>query len=85
MHAEAGRTLLLALERPEEALAAYRASEAIWPGRFNTLVGAARAAKASGDEASHREYLGRLLAVAGDSGRDTVRDARMQLGRARED
>lgn len=77
---EALGDLLLALERPEEALAAYRASDATWPGRYNTLLGAARAARASGDESAHREYLGRLMAVAGDSERDAVRQARAQLG-----
>ena len=42
--------LLLALDRPKEAFAAYEGSLAIWPGRFNSLVGAARAARAAGME-----------------------------------
>lgn len=76
---EALGDLLLALERPEEAMAAYRTSDNIWPGRFNTLLGGARAAKAAGDEAANRDFNARLLEVAGDSQRDAVRGARQQI------
>ncbi|WP_411306665.1 hypothetical protein [Lysobacter sp. D1-1-M9] len=69
---EALGDLLLELERPEEAMAAYRTSDGIWPGRFNTLLGGARAAKAAGDEAANREFNARLLEVAGGSERDAV-------------
>lgn len=76
---EALGDLLLELDRPEEALAAYRASDEIWPGRFHTLLGGARAAKAADDEAASRDFYARLLKVAGDSERDAVREARQQL------
>ena len=77
---EALGNLLLELERPQEALAAFRASDSIWPGRFNTLAGAARAARAAGDEAAEREFNDRLSKVAGDSDRSAVREARQRLG-----
>ena len=40
---EALGDLLLALERPEEALAAYQASDEVWPNRYNTIRGLERA------------------------------------------
>ncbi|WP_111642858.1 tetratricopeptide repeat protein [Marinimicrobium alkaliphilum] len=40
---EALGDLLLALERPDEALSAYQSGEAIWPGRRNTQRGMAEA------------------------------------------
>jgi cytochrome c-type biogenesis protein CcmH/NrfG len=40
---EALGDLLMDLDRPAEALEAYRAADEIWPGRYNTLLGAARA------------------------------------------
>lgn len=40
---EALGDLLLALGKPAEAVAAYEAAEAIWPGRYNTLKGLATA------------------------------------------
>lgn len=36
---EALGDLLLDLDRPAEALEAYQASDEVWPGRFNTLLG----------------------------------------------
>ncbi|EON90885.1 TPR repeat protein [Marinobacter lipolyticus SM19] len=49
---EALGDLLLALDRPAEALAAYQQSNRIWPQRHNTLEGAARASDASGNTES---------------------------------
>jgi len=49
---EAVGDLLMELDRPGEALEAYEASDAIWPERYNTLIGAARAAR----EAERRNY-----------------------------
>jgi hypothetical protein len=71
--------LLMDLDRPTEALAAYRASDEIWPGRYNTLLGAARAAHAAGDELAAREYYGELLEIASDSRRAGVSEARRFL------
>lgn len=67
---EALGDLLLALDRPEEALAAYEHSERTWPKRYNTLSGAVRAAQAAGDKASADEWRQRLNEVAPDAKRD---------------
>ena len=49
--------LLMELGRPQEALAAYESSLALYPNRFNGLLGAARAAQALDDgETAHRYY-----------------------------
>lgn len=76
---EALGNLLMKLDRPEEALAAYRASDAIWPGRYNTLLGAARAAGAAGRAEVRRDYYRQLLAIAGDSNRPAIQRARQSL------
>jgi len=73
---EALGDLLLDLGRPGEALEAYRASSEVWPSRFNTLLGAARAAAAAGDETAASGYYRQLLEVAGDSDRAAVGEAR---------
>ncbi len=77
---EALGDLLLELDRPQEAMAAYRQADTVWPGRFNTLLGAARAAEAVGDLPRSRGYYARLLALAGDSRREGVEEARQLLG-----
>jgi len=76
---EALGDLLMDMGRPVEALEAYRRSDEIWPGRFNTLLGAARAANAADNEAAARKYYGQLLEVAGDSKRAGVSEARRFL------
>jgi hypothetical protein len=77
---EALGDLLMALDRPAEALRAYQASDEIWPGRFNTLLGAARAAMAAGDETAARELYGQLVEIAGESRRTGVAEAARILG-----
>ncbi len=72
---EALGDLLMELERPGEALEAYRASDAVWPGRYNTLLGAARAARAAGNENAAGTYYERLMEVAGESDRDGIDEA----------
>ena len=67
--------LLLAQARPADALAAYRRSLELYPNRFNSLLGAARAARAARDTGAARAYYGRLIEVAGESDRDAVREA----------
>jgi len=47
-----------------EALAAYRRSLELYPRRFNTLLGAARAANALGDKQTASDYYRQLLDVA---------------------
>jgi tetratricopeptide (TPR) repeat protein len=56
--------LLMEQERPTEALAAYRRSLELYPRRFNGLLGAARAARALGDESLARTFYRELLEVA---------------------
>ena len=56
--------LLMQRKNPAEALAAYRRSMAIYPKRFNGLLGAARAASEVGDRSAARGYYSELLEVA---------------------
>jgi tetratricopeptide (TPR) repeat protein len=76
---EALGDLFLDLGRPSEALEAYRESDEIWPGRFNTLLGAARAAEAAGDDSAAREHYQQLLEIAWASERTEIADARRFL------
>ncbi len=78
---EAVGDLLMDLDRPAEALEAYEASDAIWPGRYNTLIGAARAAREAGDERTARKHYERLLAKTGDSERAAIKEADAFLGK----
>jgi tetratricopeptide (TPR) repeat protein len=75
---EALGDLLLELGRAGEALEAYEASLEIWPGRYHSLRGAARAAAAAGDRAAAADHYGRLLESVGDAEttREGVREAR---------
>ena len=59
--------LLLALNRPQEALAAYEDSLVTWPGRFNTILGAARAAAAAGSTDQAIRYYEDLLVLSAGS------------------
>lgn len=52
--------LLVALDRPAEALIAYENSDRTWPQRYNTLSGAAHAADAAGDAESAVLWARRL-------------------------
>jgi tetratricopeptide (TPR) repeat protein len=72
--------LLLELERPAEALAAYQAVLMRAPNRFDALLGAARAADALGVTAQARDYYGQLIAVAApDADRPEIETARAYL------
>lgn len=74
---EALGDLLMELNRPADAHEAYKASDAIWPGRFNTLLGAARAAKEAGEILVAQQYYKRLLANTGDQAdRSGIHEAR---------
>lgn len=69
--------LLMEHKRPAEALAAYKKSLELYPRRFNSLLGAARAARAVGDSAAARDAYGKLLEVAGGNAqRPAVKEAR---------
>lgn len=69
--------LLLEQGRPVEALVAYRRSLELYPRRFNSLLGAARAARGSGDDATALSLYRELLELAaGGSRREGLEEAR---------
>jgi tetratricopeptide (TPR) repeat protein len=75
--------LLLELDRPAEALAAYERTLEREPGRARALFGAARAAEAAGDRSRARAHftaLQQLMAEA-DAGRPEAAAARAYLRR----
>ncbi len=77
---EALGDLLSRLDRPREALVAYEASLTTWPGRFNSLVGAARAARAAGlDDVARGHYESLLGITSTESQRPAVAEARSFL------
>jgi tetratricopeptide (TPR) repeat protein len=53
--------LLMAQRAPAEALAAYRHALSLYPNRFNSLLGAARAADAAGESAQAQGHYRALL------------------------
>lgn len=61
--------LLLSLDRPAEALAAYERSDQTWPQRYNTLQGAARAAEEAGNAESALQWRHRLQETAPETTR----------------
>lgn len=75
---EALGDLLMALDRPKDALSAYEESDAIWPERYNTLLGAARAAKEADEDRVAQRFYERLLDItkAGDTDRSGIDEAR---------
>lgn len=64
---EAQGDLLAELDRPAEALAAYEAGLEVWPKRYHSLFGAARAARAAGESERAREHYATLMDVADES------------------
>jgi tetratricopeptide (TPR) repeat protein len=68
--------LYMAQARPRDALVAYQHSLDLYPRRFNSLLGAARAARAAGSPPLARTLYGQLLEVAGGSNRMEVGEAR---------
>ncbi len=62
--------LLMELGRAAEALTAYQRALALHPRRFNSLLGAARAARRTGDAILARGYYKELLEVAGRGTRE---------------
>jgi tetratricopeptide (TPR) repeat protein len=76
--------LLLALNRPGQALAEYRRSLELYPKRFNSLAGAARAARAAGQGDPARQYYQELLTVSDPaSHRPALEEARSYLAQKR--
>jgi hypothetical protein len=72
---------LLDASRPAEALAEFEASLKIYPGRFNGIYGAARAAQKAGKKAEAKRYFQQLvdLSKAGDGTRAELMEAKEQL------
>ena len=69
--------LLMEHMQPKEALAAYRRSLQLYPRRFNSLLGAARAASALGDkQAAHTLYAELLRVAGGRASRPALKEAR---------
>jgi tetratricopeptide (TPR) repeat protein len=64
--------LLLEQNRPAEALSAYRRALELYPRRFNSVLGAARAARRAGDRSTARSFYAQLLELAGSSTREGV-------------
>jgi tetratricopeptide (TPR) repeat protein len=74
--------LMLELDRPAEALAAFEQSLQLNPGRLGALRGAARASKQAGKPERARTYYEQILAQAGHSHRPEVAAARTFLTRS---
>ena len=66
-------------KQPAEALAAYKRSMELYPRRFNGLLGAARAARALGDESLARTFYQELLEVAEGGTRQPVLNEAQEL------
>lgn len=74
--------LLMTRGRQAEALVAYRRSLELYPRRFNSLLGAARAAREARDSTAARAYYRELLEVAsGSSKRAGLDEARAFVAR----
>ncbi len=73
---EALGDLLMKLDRPAEALAAYEAADEIWPGRLNTLMGAALAARLIGEDQTARRHIEKLVNRTGEPEAESVTVAR---------
>ena len=73
--------MLLELERPREALAAYEASLERSPNRLNSLYGAGRAAELANDKKKAEAYYGKLIEVTAqaDTNRPHIQHARTFL------
>jgi tetratricopeptide (TPR) repeat protein len=61
--------LLQEQQRPREALAAYERAQQLYPERFNTVLGGARAARAAGETDKARNLYRQLLDLSVDGGR----------------
>lgn len=68
--------LLLEQKQPAEALTAYKRSLELYPKRFNSFLGAARAARALDDAAQARTFYQELLEVAEGGTRPALAEAR---------
>lgn len=76
--------LLMEQRKPREALTAYERAMALYPRRFNSLLGAARASRAIGDSAMAQTHYRALVSLT-DAGsqRSAIVEARQYLGQGR--
>jgi tetratricopeptide (TPR) repeat protein len=76
--------LLMEQKQPAEALAAYKSSMEFYPRRFNSLLGAARAARALGDSSLARTFYQGLLEVAdGGTRQSALKEAQNYVAQRR--
>ena len=76
--------LLMEQKQPAEALVAYKRSMELYPRRFNGLLGAARAARALGDESMARSFYQELLDVAdGGTRQPALKEAQSYVAQRR--
>jgi tetratricopeptide (TPR) repeat protein len=74
--------LLLGQAKPSEALTAYQRSLELYPDRFNSLLGAARSARAIGSTEAATNFYRRLVdGTSAGSKREGFREARSFLAR----
>jgi predicted Zn-dependent protease len=74
--------MLLELQRPAEALAEYKTVIENAPNRFDGLLGAARAAQASGDTSGAQTFYARLAEICGPGAdRPELAEAKTYLAR----
>ena len=76
--------LLMEQEQPAAALVAYQRAMERYPRRFNSLLGAARAARALGDESLARTFYQELLEVAdGGTRQPALKEAQSYVSQRR--
>jgi tetratricopeptide (TPR) repeat protein len=76
--------LLMEQKQPAEALVAYKRSMELYPKRFNGSLGAARAARALGDETQARTFYQQLLEIAdGGMRQPALKEAQTYLAQRR--
>jgi tetratricopeptide (TPR) repeat protein len=73
--------MLLEMKQPAEALVAFESTLRTAPNRFNSLSGAARAAKLAGNDEKAKTYYAKLLSMCehADGDRRDLQDARSLL------
>ncbi|NZA26511.1 hypothetical protein H0E84_08940 [Luteimonas sp. SJ-92] len=59
-------------QSPADALVAYEHALSLYPNRFNSMLGAARAADAAGDQAAARRHYARLLSLSAQGTRQSA-------------
>ena len=70
--------MLLAADRPADALKEFEAVQQVEPNRFRALAGAGRAAELAGDLAGAKRYYGQVvqLTASADTSRPEIEAAK---------